>query len=132
MATHTKQLLRHDSPARPPRDMLTDPFSRARAVEEQLTKLIEANASGTELAALLQESVARLQLSTVHADPARYRIACENVIFADFETASANQIEPQLWSAHLKVNTVFRKENRSVCAPSKFGGRGKLLTRKIA
>lgn len=46
--------------------------------------------------------------------PARYRVTCENVIFADFELATANQIEPQLWSAHLKVNTVFRKENRSL------------------
>ncbi|KAF1980446.1 hypothetical protein BU23DRAFT_8861 [Bimuria novae-zelandiae CBS 107.79] len=98
MATHTKQLLRHDSPARPPQTMLTDPSSRVRAIEERLTKLAESNASGADLAALLQE----------------YRITCENVIFADFEAASANQVEPQLWSAHLKVNTVFRKENRSL------------------
>jgi len=37
------------------------------------------------------------------------------VLFADFELASTNQTEPQLWNAHLKVNTIFRKENRSVC-----------------
>ncbi|KAL1598949.1 hypothetical protein SLS60_008094 [Paraconiothyrium brasiliense] len=43
-----------------------------------------------------------------------YRVACENVLFADFQLASANQVEPQLWSAHLKVNTIFRKENRSL------------------
>ena len=56
MATHTKQLLRHDSPARPPpNSTLTDPSSRARAIEEQLTKRAESNASGTELAAILQE-----------------------------------------------------------------------------
>jgi hypothetical protein len=44
------------------------------------------------------------------------------VLFADFELATANQIEPQLWSAHLRVNTVFRKENRSV-GPPHHGGR---------
>lgn len=41
------------------------------------------------------------------------------MLFADFELASTNQTEPQLWSAHLKTNTVFRKENRSVhCYPA--------------
>lgn len=45
---------------------------------------------------------------------ARYRAACENVIFADFEHASAHAVEQQLWNAHVKVNGVFRKENRSV------------------
>ena len=117
MATHTKQLLRHDEPARPSRTVLTDPTSRARAIEQRLTKLIESNAPGAELAVLLQESVAQLHWEGTAADPARYRIACENVIFADFEAASANQVEPQLWAAHLKVNTVFRKENRSVRTP---------------
>lgn len=55
MATHTKQLRRHDSPARPHGDMLTAPSSRARQIEDQLTRAAESNASGTELAALLQE-----------------------------------------------------------------------------
>ncbi|KAF2437982.1 hypothetical protein P171DRAFT_177410 [Karstenula rhodostoma CBS 690.94] len=97
MATHTHQLLRHELPPRSPPHLLTDPLGRARAVEEQLTTLTDGNASAAELAALLHD----------------YRVACENVLFADFELASANQIEPQLWAAHLKVNTIFRKENRS-------------------
>ena len=56
----------------------------------------------------------RLELGGLSANPARYRVACENAIFADFESASADQMEPQLWAAHLKVNNVFRKENRSL------------------
>jgi hypothetical protein len=48
------------------------------------------------------------------ADCCSYRQACENVLFADFEYASAHQIETQLWNAHLRVNTALRKENRTV------------------
>lgn len=43
-----------------------------------------------------------------------YRAACEDVLFADFEYASSQQVEQQLWAAHLKVNTVLRKELRVV------------------
>jgi len=59
MATNTQQLLRHEQPRRPPRNLLTDPSRRARDIEEKLTKLTEGNAPGAELAALLQEFVAR-------------------------------------------------------------------------
>ncbi|KAF1952121.1 hypothetical protein CC80DRAFT_552553 [Byssothecium circinans] len=69
---------------------------RACSIEDELNKLADSNASGQELAALLQE----------------YRAACENAIFADFEYASTHHIETQLWTAHLKVNTALRKENK--------------------
>ncbi|KAF2641842.1 hypothetical protein P280DRAFT_479110 [Massarina eburnea CBS 473.64] len=69
---------------------------RARSFEDRLNKLADGNGSGVELAALLQG----------------YRTACEDVVFADF--ASSHQIEPQLWNAHLRVNTALRKENRLV------------------
>ncbi|KAF2194852.1 hypothetical protein K469DRAFT_136357 [Zopfia rhizophila CBS 207.26] len=71
---------------------------RAHAIEKEIAKLEDSNASGADLAALLQE----------------YRVACENVIFNDFEFASAKGIETQLWAAHLKINGIFRKELRHV------------------
>ncbi|PVH99657.1 hypothetical protein DM02DRAFT_528508 [Periconia macrospinosa] len=78
--------------------MLTKHSRRARHIEEQLSKLADANAPCHELAALLHE----------------YRTACENILFADFEYDSSQQIEQQLWTAHLKVNTALRKEIRVV------------------
>ncbi|CAI6336548.1 unnamed protein product [Periconia digitata] len=70
---------------------------RVRQIQEQLTKLADANAPCHELAALLNE----------------YRAACESAIFADFESASSHQIEQQLWNAHLQVNTALRKHLRT-------------------
>lgn len=67
---------------------------RAFAVEEKLDRLAHDGASAFEQARLLD----------------RFRDACESVIFADFGYASTKGIELHLWSAHLKVNGVFRKE----------------------
>lgn len=44
----------------------------------------------------------------------RYRTACEALIFANFEYASAHEIEQKLWAAHLKVNIIFRQEHKLV------------------
>jgi hypothetical protein len=44
--------------------------------------------------------------------PARYRAACESLTFANFERASANDVEQKLWTAHLKVNHIFRQEHK--------------------
>ncbi|KAF2683675.1 hypothetical protein K458DRAFT_389592 [Lentithecium fluviatile CBS 122367] len=70
---------------------------RARSIEEQLTKLADSDVPAAKLAAILQD----------------YRDACEKILSADFLYASANHVELQLWNAHLKVNSVFRKENRA-------------------
>ncbi|KAH7080828.1 hypothetical protein FB567DRAFT_551621 [Paraphoma chrysanthemicola] len=71
---------------------------RAKAIEHELIKRADDGAPCAELAAFLQE----------------YRAACEALSFADFEYASANEIEQKLWSAHLKVNTAFRKEHKNL------------------
>jgi hypothetical protein len=42
----------------------------------------------------------------------RYRAACESLSVADFEYASAHEVEQKLWAAHLKVNAAFRQEHR--------------------
>jgi hypothetical protein len=34
--------------------------------------------------------------------------------FANFEYASANDVEQKLWAAHLKINTIFRQEHKIV------------------
>ncbi|KAJ4346176.1 hypothetical protein N0V95_005640 [Ascochyta clinopodiicola] len=69
---------------------------RARAIEQQLYQRADGDASCAELAAVLQE----------------YRAACESLTFADFEHASATDVEQKLWAAHLKVNTIFRQEHK--------------------
>ncbi|KAL5114336.1 hypothetical protein ACEQ8H_007773 [Pleosporales sp. CAS-2024a] len=69
---------------------------RAKAIEHELYKRAEAGAACTELAAVLQE----------------YRAACEALSVANFEYASAHDIEQKLWAAHLQVNTAFRQEHR--------------------
>ncbi|KAF2084052.1 hypothetical protein K490DRAFT_76107 [Saccharata proteae CBS 121410] len=67
----------------------------ARTTEEKLnSKLSDKSASHAEIAALLQE----------------YRIACERAIFSDFKYASDQRIEANLWNAHSRVNTNFRKQ----------------------
>ncbi|KAF2466338.1 uncharacterized protein BDR25DRAFT_328068 [Lindgomyces ingoldianus] len=71
---------------------------RAQSMERDLSRLADSGVSAVDLAAPLQE----------------YRLACENVIFADFEGASARGIEKQLWNVHLKVNGAFRKELKLV------------------
>jgi len=43
---------------------------------------------------------------------ARYRAACESLLAAHFEHASAQQVEQKLWAAHSRVNTAFRQEHR--------------------
>lgn len=45
---------------------------------------------------------------------ARYRAACESLTFADFEYASAHDVEQKLWTAHLKVNAIFRQMHKMV------------------
>jgi hypothetical protein len=45
---------------------------------------------------------------------ARYRAACESLTFADFEYASAHEVEQTLWNAHLKVNAIFRQTHKMV------------------
>lgn len=44
----------------------------------------------------------------------RYRAVCETIIFGDFEYAAGKGIEAQLWAAHLKVNSAYRKGLRNV------------------
>ena len=44
----------------------------------------------------------------------RYRAACESLTFANFEYASANDVEQKLWAAHLKINAIFRQEHKIV------------------
>jgi hypothetical protein len=44
----------------------------------------------------------------------RYRAACESLSVADFEYASAHEVEQKLWAAHLKVNAAFRQEHKLV------------------
>lgn len=38
----------------------------------------------------------------------RYRTACENYIYLDFEAATLKRIEEQLWDTHGKINKRFR------------------------
>jgi hypothetical protein len=52
------------------------------------------------------------------AESVSCRDTCEKILSTDFKYASDNHVELQLWNAHLKVNTIFRKENRSVCRMS--------------
>ncbi|KAH9870013.1 hypothetical protein J1614_006935 [Plenodomus biglobosus] len=70
--------------------------SRAKKIEQELTKRAEHGCSAAELALLLQD----------------YRAACESLIFANFEYATAHDVELKLWTAHLKVNTIFRQEHK--------------------
>ncbi|ORY16488.1 hypothetical protein BCR34DRAFT_107652 [Clohesyomyces aquaticus] len=73
----------------------TDPLARrAQSTETNLSKLLDSDGPAADLAAPLQE----------------HRVACENLVFADFEAAAAKGIEKQLWAAHLKVNGAFKKE----------------------
>ncbi|KAF1844159.1 uncharacterized protein K460DRAFT_408460 [Cucurbitaria berberidis CBS 394.84] len=69
---------------------------RAKAIEQELNKRAEDGSSCAELAVVLQE----------------YRTACETLTFANFEYASAHEIEQKLWAAHLKVNAIFRQEHK--------------------
>jgi len=56
MATNTEELLRRVLLPYPyPHSVLMDAASRARTLEEQLTKLIENNRNGAQLAVVLQE-----------------------------------------------------------------------------
>ncbi|KAH7128499.1 hypothetical protein B0J11DRAFT_578697 [Dendryphion nanum] len=68
---------------------------RAQEIERDIsTRAASADATGTELAALLQG----------------YREACESIISADFQYASDQAVETQLWNAHLRINSVFRNQ----------------------
>ncbi|KAF2849114.1 hypothetical protein T440DRAFT_508900 [Plenodomus tracheiphilus IPT5] len=69
---------------------------RAKAIEQELNKRAEDGSAAAQLALVLQE----------------YRTACESLIFANFEHASAHDVEAKLWTAHLKVNTIFRQEHK--------------------
>ncbi|KAI8932691.1 hypothetical protein NX059_010184 [Plenodomus lindquistii] len=69
---------------------------RAKTIEQQLHKRAEDGSSAAELALVLQE----------------YRTACESLIFANFEYASAHDADLKLWTAHLKVNAIFRQEHK--------------------
>jgi hypothetical protein len=40
----------------------------------------------------------------------RYRSACENYIFLDFEAATQDKTEGQLWDIHGKINNRFRAQ----------------------
>ncbi|KAF1998432.1 hypothetical protein P154DRAFT_252341 [Amniculicola lignicola CBS 123094] len=71
---------------------------RAHTTEQKLVKLADGGAPSGELTVPLET----------------FRVACEDVIFADFEDACAKGTEVQLWNAHLKVNGVFRKEFRTL------------------
>lgn len=56
MAANIEQLHRHaQSSASPRGSLMIDLRRRARSLEEELTRLADSNASGAELAALLQE-----------------------------------------------------------------------------
>lgn len=55
-----------------------------------------------------------LVASAVLTSSIRYRAACEALTFSNFEHASANEVEQKLWTAHLKVNTIFRQEHKIV------------------
>ncbi|KAF2138144.1 uncharacterized protein K452DRAFT_277928 [Aplosporella prunicola CBS 121167] len=66
----------------------------ARTTEQDLNSKLSDKHSSAEIAALLRE----------------YRAACEKTIFADFQYAADAGIEAQLWAAHSKVNTYFRKQ----------------------
>ncbi|KAL6707530.1 hypothetical protein ACN47E_004100 [Coniothyrium glycines] len=69
---------------------------RAKVIEQELSKRVEHGSSSADLAAVLHE----------------FRTACETLIFANFEYASAHEVETKLWGAHLKVNAVFRQEHK--------------------
>lgn len=67
----------------------------ARSVEQELlTKLADRNAPSAEIAGLIQE----------------YRVACEKIIFSDFQYATNRGIETQLWAAHTKISNNYRKQ----------------------
>src|SRR5438045_7517445 len=48
--------------------------------------------------------------SAISADRPRYRFACENYIFLDFEAATQDKVEGQLWDTHGKINHRFRAQ----------------------
>ncbi|KAF2740747.1 hypothetical protein EJ04DRAFT_507763 [Polyplosphaeria fusca] len=69
-------------------------FKRAQAIETDLLDRVDRNTSGAELTDLLTE----------------YRVACQNVIFADFDYALTKGVQDHLWNTHSSVNGNFRKE----------------------
>ncbi|KAF2008971.1 hypothetical protein BU24DRAFT_88956 [Aaosphaeria arxii CBS 175.79] len=71
--------------------------ARAQAIERTISSLADRKASGTQFATALQQ----------------YRDLCELILYADFEYASANGIETQLWNAHITANTAFRSQLKS-------------------
>jgi hypothetical protein len=78
-------------------------------VENQLNAFLgDQSTSNEDLLTLLEEWVSR----KIHADVllinSRYRTISRAAIFSD--TQHASTIEDQLWSAHSKVNTRFRKQ----------------------
>jgi hypothetical protein len=71
-------------------------LNQVQATEQALSTRADGGAACAELAAVLQE----------------YRGACEALMAASFEQALAHDVEPNLWAAHLRVNTAFRQEHR--------------------
>ena len=49
-------------------------------------------------------------MSDQKAEVYRYRSACENHIFLDFESAASSKVEDHLWDAHGRVNKRFRSQ----------------------
>lgn len=48
-------------------------------------------------------------VTRVRSDRFRFRVACQNAIFQNFEAARSVDVEGRLWEAHLKINNRFRK-----------------------
>jgi hypothetical protein len=56
------------------------------------------------------QSMKSLRGNETIADQPRYRSACENFIFLDFEAATRDKVEAQLWDTHGKINNRFRTQ----------------------
>jgi hypothetical protein len=75
-------------------------------------------------------SICSLRTISTGIDSIRYRTACEQVIFADFEYALAKDVQNRLWNTHARVNGNYRKELKYVrrLDPASIGGRSLTLT----
>lgn len=110
-----QQLHRHATPSiRPPAGHLLIPSLGGRVPSTNSSPICAATMLPAPSSLRCSKSEQPMLPLPAQTDTPRYRDACDNLLFADFEFASAHQVEQQLWNAHLKVNGAFRKETRTL------------------
>ena len=74
-------------------------------IAEQATK----NVDRTEKDVLVSLKQKETAYSSLEQRLARFRLACQDLIFVDFAAAAQKKTESRLWDAHSKVNKKFRQ-----------------------